>query len=170
MHPQEQHILARLDELGIAHSTIHHPPVFTVAEADAAWDELVGHHVKNLFLKDKDGQLWLLSCRAELKVALQALAKAVGAARVSFASAELLQAVLGVQPGSVTPLALEADREGRVRFLLDEVLATAPIVNVHPLHNGATTSLSGPDLVRFCEACGHPPRLVSVPVQAEAAS
>jgi len=169
-HPDEARILTRLDALGIAHSTMHHPPVFTVAEADAAWSELAGLHVKNLFLKDRDGTLWLLSCRAELRVALQQLAKAVGAARFSFGSAELLLDKLGVTPGSVTPLALAADRRGEVRFLLDAALARAPLVNVHPLHNGATTGISGADLVRFAAASGHPPHLVSVPVQEEAAS
>jgi Ala-tRNA(Pro) deacylase len=50
----------RLDALNIKHSTMEHPPVFTVAESQGLRDQIPGGHTKNLFLKDKkDGISWL---------------------------------------------------------------------------------------------------------------
>jgi Ala-tRNA(Pro) deacylase len=154
-------ILAHLAGLGIATETFHHPAVFTVEESLVHTARLPGAHVKNLFLKDKKDKLWLVTCRHELRVDLAALSRRLGAARFSFARAELLREVLGVEPGAVTPLALVNDTACRVRPVLDEGLVAAGRLNCHPLQNTASTVLATADLVRFMRACGHEP-VVSV--------
>ena len=45
-----QRLFARLDELGLAHRTVEHAPVFTVEQAKEHRGVLPGHHIKNLFL------------------------------------------------------------------------------------------------------------------------
>ena len=52
-------LFAFLDQLGIEHSTMSHPPIFTVDEGRAWHDKIPGLHCKNLFLKDKKGKIWL---------------------------------------------------------------------------------------------------------------
>lgn len=99
----ESDLYARLDVLGIAHTTYTHAPVFTVEEAAHLYESQPGGHTKNLFLKDKKDGLWLVVCRDALRVDMNALSKTLNAPRFSFGSAELLVATLGVQPGSVTP-------------------------------------------------------------------
>ena len=93
----KQEMLARLAELGIDQRTTTHAPVFTVEEAQLHTHDLPGGHCKNLFLKDKKGRLWLVTCLDEQRVDLSRLAKLLGAARLSFASAELLTEA-GVMP------------------------------------------------------------------------
>jgi Ala-tRNA(Pro) deacylase len=83
---------------------------------------------------------------------------------VSFGSAELLGEVLGVEPGSVTPLALVNDVEGRVSFVLDERLTRYDVINVHPLVNTMTTAIAADDLLAFLRATGHEPRVLALPV------
>jgi Ala-tRNA(Pro) deacylase len=158
LSPEE--LFARLDALGIAHKTYSHPPVFTVAEAAALRGELPGGHSKSLFLKDKKGGLWLAIVEEARRVDLKRLAVHLAAPRFSFGSAELLFAVLGVPPGSVTPFALVNDRECRVAPLLDSALLETDPVNCHPLANDRTTAIAPADLLRFIAACGHRPRLV----------
>ena len=160
-------ILARLEALGIATETHHHPAVYTVEESLRHTAQLPGAHVKNLFLKDKKGQLWLVTCRHDLRVDLNALSRRLGAARFSFGRPELLAEVLGVEPGSVTPLALVNDRGGRVRAVLDVELVTAGRLNCHPLRNTASTVLATPDLIRFMRATGHEPILSEIDVVAD---
>ena len=46
-----------LDELGVAHATVNHPPLHTVAQSQALRGGIPGGHSKNLFLKDKKGPL-----------------------------------------------------------------------------------------------------------------
>jgi Ala-tRNA(Pro) deacylase len=155
-------LFARLDALGIAHRTYSHPPVFTVAEAVALRGRLPGGHCKSLFLKDKKAGLWLLVALEERAIDLKRLAIALDAPRFSFGSAELLQAVLGVRPGSVTPFALVNDAARRVAVVLVRAMLDYDPLNYHPLENDRTTAISPADLLRFIAECGHRPRIVDL--------
>jgi Ala-tRNA(Pro) deacylase len=155
-------ILARLEALGIEAATTHHPPVFTVEEAQEHTRHLPGGHCKNLFLKDKKDRLWLVTCLDEQRVDLNRLSKLLGAARFSFGKAELLREALGVTPGSVTPLAIVNDRDQRVTHVLDAKLLAHELVNCHPLENDATTTLKSADLLRFVRSTGHEPIILDL--------
>jgi Ala-tRNA(Pro) deacylase len=157
-----EQLFARLDGLGIAHRTQMHPPVFTVAEAAALRGELPGGHCKSLFLKDKKAKLWLVVALEERRIDLKHLAEALGAPRFSFGNAELLQEVLGVTPGSVTPFALANDPAGRVAVVLDRDMLAHDPLNYHPLRNDRTTAIASTDLLRFIADCGHRPRIVDL--------
>ena len=157
-------LFARLDRLGIAHRTYHHPPVFTVAEAVALRGRLPGGHCKSLFLKDKKGGLWLVVALEERQIDLKLLAASLAAPRFSFGNAELLYEVLGVKPGSVTPFALANDSgtkgERRVTVVLDKAMLAHDPLNYHPLENDRTTAIAPADLLRFIAWCGHEARII----------
>jgi Ala-tRNA(Pro) deacylase len=155
-------LLARLDDLGIAHRTHSHPPVFTVAEAVALRGVLPGGHTKNLFLKDKRGGLWLAVMLEHRRTDLKQLATALGAPRFSFGAGELLYEALGVRPGSVTPFALVNDAAQRVRVVLDRAMLQCDPLNFHPLVNDRTTAIAPDDLLRFIAACGHRPMILDL--------
>ena len=155
-------LFARLDALGIAHRTYSHPPVFTVEEAKSLRGSLPGGHCKSLFLKDKKAGLWLVVALEECRVDLKGLADRLGAPRFSFGSAELLHEVLGVRPGSVTPFAAINDSASRVAVVLQRAMLAHEPLNYHPLENDRTTAIAPADLVRFLEACGHPPRILDI--------
>ena len=148
------------------HRTYIHPPVYTVEEAKALRGTLPGGHCKSLFLKDKKGGLWLIVALEECRVDLKSLADALGAPRFSFGSAELLHEVLGVRPGSVTPYAAINDAQRRVSVVLQRAMLAHDPLNYHPLENTRTTAIAPADLIRFLEACGHPPRIVDIPERA----
>jgi Ala-tRNA(Pro) deacylase len=156
-------LLAFLDSLGIAHKTVTHPPVFTVEEARALRGQLPGGHTKNLFLRDKKHALYLVVVDEDASVDLKGLHRLLGASgRFSFGSADLLEEVLGVTPGSVTPFAAINDRQARVTVVLDAAMMEHETLNYHPLINTMTTAISRDDLVKFLEATGHPPRIERV--------
>ncbi len=153
-----------LDDLGIAHTTMAHRPVFTVEEGQDIKAQLPGGHTKNLFLKDRKGALVLISALGDTAIRLNRLHKTLGCARLSFGREELMRQVLGVAPGSVTAFALINDRPAnggpRVRFVLDRAILAHDLVNFHPLKNDATTTIASADLLRFARATGHEPELV----------
>lgn len=153
-------LFAFLDAHGIAHATVEHPPVFTVADGEHIKASMPGGHTKNLFLKDGKDQLWLVSALGETAIDLKALPRAIGSARLSFGKAELMEAVLGVAPGSVTAFALINDRGRKVRFVLDKALLDHDPINFHPLTNAATTAVSREGLLAFFAAVGVEPLLV----------
>ena len=153
-------LLARLAELGISQETTEHAPVYTVEESKRLRGELDGAHIKNLFLRNKKGAMWLVTCLEDRDIDLKQLGQALGAGRFSFGSADRLMRYLGVIPGAVTPLAVINDGEGAVQMVLDKALCEAGIVNCHPLVNNMTTRLAAPDLVTFLEATGHAPQIL----------
>ena len=163
-------LFALFDALGIAHRTLEHPAVFRVGEGEAVKAALPGGHTKNLFLKDAKGQLWLVSALQDAAIDLKALPTAIGSARLSFGSAELMAATLGVTPGSVTAFGLINDAAHRVRFVLDAGLAAADPVNFHPLTNTATTAISQADFRRFLAALGVEALIVDFGASPEAAT
>lgn len=148
-------LFAFLDTHDIAHSTVEHAATFTVDEGRDLKASLPGGHSKNLFMKDKDGTLVLISAWAESKLRLNQLHKLIGTRRLSFASAELMSDCLGVVPGSVTVFGLMNDKQNRVQFIADAALMGFDTVNFHPLVNTATTAISQADLRRFVELTGH---------------
>ena len=157
-----EQLFRRLDALGIAHHTVSHPPVFTVAEATALRGRLPGGHCKSLFLKDKEGAFWLVVMLEQRRIYLKRLAQRLGAPRFSFGAADDLWALLGVRPGSVTPFALVNDTGLRVTPVLDRDMLECDPLNYHPLANDRTTAISAADLSRFIAACGHRPRIVEL--------
>ena len=159
-----QQLLSRLAELGIAQQTVEHPPVFTVEEAKALRGNLPGHHVKNLFLRNKKEEMWLVVAIEDRAVDLKRLGEVLGAGRLSFGSPDRLRRHLGVEPGSVTPLALVNDTSLSVRLAVDRGLTHGGPVNVHPLVNTMTTAMSAEDLLRFFAATGHAPLWLDFPI------
>ena len=155
-------LFARLDAVGVAHVTIDHEPVFTVAQSQRLHREIAGGHTKNLFLKDAKDKLWLVVAESDTPVDLKVLPKVIGSARLSFGRPDLLGAVLGVTPGSVTAFALMNDKNGRVSVVVDQRLMRYDVINCHPLENTATTSIPRDGLMRFIRACGHEPRVLAL--------
>ena len=135
-------LLAWMAGRGIDQTTHDHPAVFTVDEGHDIKAAMPGAHTKNLFLKDKKGQLWLISARQDTVIDLKAAPRTIGSDRVSFGNEALMFETLGVRPGSVTALGLINDVDRRVTFVIDKRLWDADIVNFHPLTNTATTALS----------------------------
>ncbi|CAN7602090.1 prolyl-tRNA synthetase associated domain-containing protein [Rhizobium leguminosarum] len=158
-----EQLLAFLDGLGIAHKTVDHAPVFTVAESVALRDEIPGGHTKNLFVKDKKDRYFLLTVEENAAVDLKQVHSAIGGSgRVSFGRPEKLMEYLGVVPGAVTAFGAINDTAENVTFVLDAELMAHEIVNCHPLSNDATTSIASSDLIRFMEATGHKPLVLKV--------
>jgi len=156
-------LFAALDALAIPHTTITHPPLFTVEQARDLRGKVPGGHTKNLFLRDKKSALYLVVALEDALIDLKGLHRLLGASgRFSFGSADLLLEVWGVTPGSVTPFGAINDTEGRVTVVLDAAMMEHELLNYHPLDNTMTTSIERDDLVKFLESTGHPPRIERV--------
>lgn len=160
-----------LETLAITTETLEHPPMYTVEDSKRLRGELPGAHIKNLFIKDKKGALFLISAMETTQINLKTIHETIGGqGRVTFCSAEVLGEVLGVEPGSVTPLAVINDREKRVKVVLDERLLAHERINVHPLVNTMTTGIQRDDLIRFLTVTGHDPLIVQVGTLPEGAA
>lgn len=164
MPASREDLFALLDELGIAHETMDHKPVFTVEESAEIKADLPGAHTKNLFLKDKAGSFFLICAESHAKIKVNRLHPHLGCKRLSFGKAEYLMEQLGVVPGSVCLFAIMNDKDANVTLIIDKTLADAQIVNFHPLLNNATTAISAVDMIKFAKATGHDPVIMDFAV------
>ena len=103
-HTPDQ-LFGSLDRLGIAHATVKHPPLFTVEQSRSLRGQIPGGHTKNLFLRDKKYELYLVVALEDAEIDLKSLHRVLGATgRFSFGASDLLREVWGVEPGAVTPV------------------------------------------------------------------
>jgi Ala-tRNA(Pro) deacylase len=161
----EAGLLDDLNALAIPFASHEHVAVFTVAESDAVNAAIPGAHTKNLFLKDNGGAYWLVTVPGEARVDLKALPATIGSKRVSFGKADDMERLLGITPGSVTPLAAINAEPGSITVVLDDALAAARTVNVHPLRNTGTLGLSGAAILDLLRHWGHDPQVAPIPIQ-----
>ena len=153
-----------LDNWGIEHETVEHPPIFTVDEGRALKAEMPGGHSKNLFLKDKKGALFLAVAWCDTRVDLVGLGRRLSAkGRLSFGKPELMTETLGVIPGAVTPFALVNDSAKTLQaVIIDQALMTFDRVWFHPLENNASTAITPDSLPAFVEKCGFSPQIIDL--------
>jgi Ala-tRNA(Pro) deacylase len=114
MPTSPEDLFAYLASLSIETETVEHPALHTVEDSRALRGDIRGGHTKNLFVKDKKSNLFLLVLGEATVVDLKRVHETIGAqGRVSFGSAELLEEVCGVQPGAVTPFGAINDKAGQ---------------------------------------------------------
>ena len=143
-----------------------HPPVFTVADVERLVPPLPAAKTKNLFLRDKKGKRhFLVVVPAKKHVDVKALGVEIGSGRLSFGSPDRLKKYLGVEPGSVTILAIINDPGHAVEVIFDTVLWQEKTFQFHPLVNTSTLVIPKDDLLRFLEATGHEIRTLIVPAR-----
>ena len=145
----EPDLLELLKEKGVDFQIHNHEPLFTVEDSEKLRGEIIGAHTKNLFLKNKKGDFFLFSCDENASVDLKSFSKATDAKNISFANENYLNDILGIKPGSVSPLALFNDTENIVSFYLDEKLARSKLINFHPLINTKTITLETKDFLNL---------------------
>lgn len=163
-----EQVLERLETLGVPFQLHHHEAVFTVEESSRVCASIPGVHCKNLFLRDKRENMYLVVCRHEARTDLKALATVLGADKLSFGSPDRLWRHLGVRPGSVCPFSVINDTDVAVNVVLDAIMMEGDIVGYHPLLNTMTVTLPPQGLVSFLESCGHKPVVMTLPERAAA--
>lgn len=154
--------MQRLSELGVEYKLYHHEAVFTVAEGEKLDAGIPGTPCRNLFLRDKKKNNFLLVLQHATEVEIKKLPDIIGSDRLSFGSAERLWEYLGVRPGSVCPYSIINDTGNNVKICLDKSMMETDLVNYHPLVNTMTVGTTPQGLMRFIESCGHVPHIVDL--------
>ncbi len=161
-------LIGRLTSLGIAVTTHRHEAVFTVAQSSQVTASIPGGHTKNLFVKDKKDNFFLIVAEGSARIEINRIHGLIGArSRLSFGSPQKLMELLGVEPGSVTAFAVINDTERKVAVILDEALLVHDAINCHPLTNTMTSTISREDLLTFLNDTGHAPRILALSATSE---
>lgn len=152
----EKKLYAALDKLNIIYTRYEHDAVFTVDEIKEKNLVFDGTGCKNLFLRNRKGDIHYLVVLEESKnVDLKKLSKDLGSTPLSFGSEERLYNNLGLTRGSVTPMGLINNDDKKVKLIIDSDLTKSSKIAVHPNVNTATIVLSLKDLEKFVHWCGN---------------
>jgi len=148
----------------IAYQRIEHPAVYTVEQANFYLLDAPGTRTKNLFICDeKKEHYFILWIQSDKQVFFNRLGKELGLVKPRFGTPEKLKELLGLEPGSVSVLALINDTPKRVGILVDRSLWQSDSFQCHPLVNTATLVISRDDIARFFNLTGHIPQIIDVP-------
>lgn len=138
-----------LEDLKIKFKVFEHPPFFTVDEAKKYRLGMQGYHIKNLFLRDKKKNNFLVVAQEDRIIDLTQLTERIKSSRLSFGSKERLFEELGVFPGAVTPLSVINNRKKNINIFLDAEMSGEDTIFCHPLVNDRTISLSYQSLLTY---------------------
>ncbi|MEM7332566.1 MAG: prolyl-tRNA synthetase associated domain-containing protein [Chloroflexota bacterium] len=153
-----------LEKHQIKYTKVEHPPVYTVAEAQEKVPPIAGAETKNLFVRTrkKDRHL-LVVVGYEKSVDLKGLSIALGVKKLGFASPEGLKTYLGIEPGSVSLLAIVNDTDTAVEVIVDQAVWEAERLKCHPLVNTSTLSIARSDIEQIFKITNHTYSVIDVP-------
>ncbi|KKQ32268.1 MAG: hypothetical protein US49_C0011G0009 [candidate division TM6 bacterium GW2011_GWF2_37_49] len=173
----EQALLNFFKLNNISYKLFEHQPVFTVDDKPIVTkidgmnvenEDVPRPHFKTLFLKDKAGQVFLVSVIEDKRVDLNALSQELSCARFSFGKEVELLELMNVTPGSVTPFGLIFDRQNQIIFVLDEDALKLDVVGFHPLKNDMTVVMPLQEFLKCMEIMKHPPKIIRIPIKSNA--
>ena len=159
-------IFTFLTENSIDYQRFDHPPVYTVADVHRLTPDLPGAKTKNLFFRDsKNDRHFLVVVPGDGRLDMKAMPGVLACGRVSFGSPKRLKNYLGIEPGSVSLLAIVNDPQHAVEVVIDQKLWESDAFQFHPLVNTSTLVISRDNLLRFLDAAGYEFRSLDVPAQ-----
>ena len=152
-------LLEMLTDKGFFYQRIDHIPLRTVADSKQVRDGFLttqqgGGHIKNLYLRDKKKNSFLLVLPEDAELDLKVLPPLIGSSRLSFGSENRLFDNLGVRPGAVTPLAMVTGVHHAVTLCMDSRLREVAYLYMHPLVNDRTVAMRPEDVEAFLKQHG----------------
>lgn len=146
-----------LTKKGVEYEVTEHKAVFNMAELDEVNLPYPECDAKNLFVRDnKKRNYYLITVKGDKRVNLKEFRKQNGTKPLTFASPEDLLAIMGLTPGSVTPLGVLNDTELKVHAFIDkDFLDELYIIGVHPNDNTATVWLKAEELIKLMREHGN---------------
>ena len=168
--PVQQEVLHLLEKLHIPFQYVSHDPANTMEDCKAISEALNVAVCKNLFLCNRQQTEFYLLCMPASKVfKTKDLSEQIHSARLSFGSAEKMEELLGVTPGSASILSLMNDTDNRVQLLLDRELHSNEYIGCHPCKNTGTLKLETSDVLNiFLPHVHHKAVVVDLPNHSEA--
>ena len=146
----EQRSFALLEELNVSYTYADHEPALTMEDCKAIDEALGVKMCKNLVLCNRQKtNYYLLLMPGDKVFKTKELSAQINAARLSFASGEAMEELLGVLPGSASVLGLLKDTVNKVQLLIDQDLLEEKYFGCHPCKNTSSLRITTEDLLNL---------------------
>jgi len=161
----EQAAFDLLEKLHIPFERVEHECADTMEDCRAISEALCVQICKNLVLCNRQQtQFYLLCMSANKPFKTKDLSAQIGSSRLSFASAEKMEELLGVTPGSASILALMNDKDNAVQLILDRDIYSRQNFGCHPCKNTGSLKISTSDVLNiFLPHVNHKAIVVDLP-------
>ena len=163
--PKERRTYDFLDGLSVEYARVDHEVTATMEECLKIDGTLGAPTCKNLFLTNRQQTaFYLLMLPADKPFKTKDLSAQIGSSRLSFASGEMMERLLDITPGSLSPLGLMNDVDFDVALLIDEDIMNEECVGMHPCINTTTLKLNICDFRDVViPALKHTPKYIKLP-------
>ena len=164
LSPKAEFVCNHLKNIGIHFSVITHEAAQTL-EKCAEIEKIIGGKIcKNLFLQTTTGSsYYLLMMDGSKKFVTKNVSKTLGSSRLSFASGEIMEKMLGTSPGSLSITSLVFDEEKRVSLAIDEDILKEEFICCHPCDCTATLKIRTNDIINvLIPSLGIIPKIISI--------
>ena len=163
--PRERRCYEFLDRLGVPYRRADHEPAATMELCREIEKSLGCPICKNLLLTNRQQtDFYLLLMEGDKVFKTKYLSKALGCARLSFATDQQMLELVDITPGSLSVLGLMNDPGKRVRLVIDKPVLQQPEIGFHPCLNTSTLAVSMGDFTgSILPALGHELTVVELP-------
>lgn len=145
---KENKVYRFLEEINVPIYGLDHDCAETMEICEQIEGSLGADICKNLFLCNAQAtSFYLLLMPGKKAFKTKFLSKQINSSRLSFGSAENLERLLDITPGSVSVMGLLNDNNKEVKLLIDKDLLSLPFIGVHPCINTSTLRISTEDLI-----------------------
>lgn len=125
--PLQQKIYETLSTLGIKYERVANTPSYSMDDAVFINRKLGGNMAKNILLTNRQqNRFWLLVMAPDKPFVTRDFSQALSIPRVSFASAQLLNSLLGVEHGAANVLCPLVDTDKKVQLVIDADVLKEP--------------------------------------------
>ena len=169
LNDAQQAVYDALRTLSIHFERVEHENADTMEDCVAIGEKLGADVCKNLVLCNRQKtNFYLLTMPGDKPFFTKDLSHQIGSSRLSFASADAMEELLHVQPGSASILSLLFDTEHRVQLVMDRETKEQEYFCCHPCQNNGTLRMKTADVLhRFLPHTGHEPITVDLPRYSE---
>ncbi|NIG56684.1 prolyl-tRNA synthetase associated domain-containing protein [Chitinophaga sp. Cy-1792] len=162
--PLQEKVYSTLAQFAVTFERVDTAPAITMEDCIRIDEKLDMRTVKTLFLCNRQQtKFYLYITTAGKPFVTKDLSSAMGIPRVSFASVELLQSVLGTDVGAATVFGVLLDTENKVEVVVDkDILSEA----WYGCSDGTTTSYMKVNtswvIHDFLDYAGHKPTIIEI--------
>ena len=160
----EQEVYKKLEELNISFDRVDNDVVESMEECIEISNKLGAEIRKTIIVCNRQKtDFYLVILPADKRFDSKLFSQKMETARVSFASAEDMENLLGVQPGSATVMSLVKDKDNKVKVIIDEEVAKEEYFSCNTGANTRHIKIKTKDLIeKILPELNHKPIIISL--------
>ena len=160
----ETEVYEKFTELGIEFERVDNDSISTMEECEEVGKVLGTDICKTILACTRNkSEYYLIILPGDKRFESKVASRAVGSSRLSFASAEDMEELLGTTPGNASPLSVVNDKEGRVAVAVEKDLAESEYIACNVGANTTHIRFRTKDLLdKYLASANHPAMIVEL--------